>query len=82
MTTKMLLEIDRLCDACTPVPVIASTVGCSKKNGLYPHAGDRAESKAHPPESRVPGDAYQNGQDRGRDHGGVRGTARGEKSDA
>lgn len=30
MTTKMLLEIDRLCDACTPVPVIASTVGGSK----------------------------------------------------
>lgn len=34
MTTKMLLEIDRLCDACTPVPVIASTVGCSK-NMVY-----------------------------------------------
>ena len=37
MTTKMLLEIDRLCDACTPVPVIASTVGCSK-NMVYPRA--------------------------------------------
>lgn len=34
MTTKTLLEIDRLCDACTPVPVIASTVGCSK-NMIY-----------------------------------------------
>lgn len=34
MTTKMLLEIDRLCDACTPVSVIACTVGCSK-NMVY-----------------------------------------------
>lgn len=34
MTTKTLLEIDRLCDACTPVPVIASTVGCCK-NMVY-----------------------------------------------
>lgn len=42
----------------------------------------QAESKAHPPESRVPGDAHQNGQGCGRDPGRVCGTARGEKSDA
>ena len=34
MTTKMLLEIDRLCDACTPVSVIACKVGCFK-NMVY-----------------------------------------------
>lgn len=31
MTTKTLLEIDRLCDACTPVSVIASKVGCAHR---------------------------------------------------
>ena len=34
MTTKTLLEIDRLCDACTPVSVIASKVGCAQ-NMVY-----------------------------------------------
>ena len=46
MPTKMLLEIDRLCDACTPVPVIASTVGCSK-NMVYIRMQDTGRKAKH-----------------------------------
>ena len=46
MTTKMLLEIDRLCDSCTPVPVIASTVGCSK-NMVYNRMQETGRKAKH-----------------------------------
>ena len=46
MTTKTLLEIDRFCDACTPVPVIASTVGCSK-NMVYNRMRETGRKAKH-----------------------------------
>lgn len=46
MTTKTLLEIDRLCDACTPVYVIASTVGCSQ-NVIYVRMQETGRKAKH-----------------------------------
>lgn len=48
MTTKTLLEIDRLCDACTPVHVIASTIGCSQSAVYVRMQAGRKAKHIHP----------------------------------